>query len=68
MPGDGHLPRYYPVQLIQYINSDGLEQGAVQHLFPQLSPSAGQARALPLHAESRAAFLAGNARGVFRLP
>jgi predicted TIM-barrel fold metal-dependent hydrolase len=64
-----YLPRYYPPQLLHFMNSYGQDKVLFGSNFPMLDlkQCAEQARALELKPEVRAKFLAGNARRVFRL-
>ncbi|HYP26084.1 MAG TPA: amidohydrolase family protein [Blastocatellia bacterium] len=64
-----YLPRYYPPQLLHYLKTYGREKVLFGTNFPQLSleKCVGQALALDLPDEARAAFLWGNACRVFRL-
>lgn len=64
-----YLPRYYPAQLINFMNSYGREKVLFGTNFPMLSlrDCAEQALELEISEDARARFLAGNARKVFRL-
>lgn len=64
-----HLPRYYPPQLLQFMNSYGRDKVLFGTNFPMLDlkKCAEQAAALELRPEARANFLGGNAKRVFRL-
>jgi predicted TIM-barrel fold metal-dependent hydrolase len=64
-----YLPRYYPPQLIHFMNSYGQDKVLFGTNFPMLSldECARQALALELKPEARAKFLSGNARRVFGL-
>jgi uncharacterized protein len=64
-----YLPRYYPPQLLHYINTYGRNKVLFGTNFPQLpfDTCVAQARALDLREESRRAFLSNNARRVFAL-
>jgi predicted TIM-barrel fold metal-dependent hydrolase len=64
-----YLPRYYPPQLLHYMNSYGRDKVLFGTNFPMLSlgDCARQALALELKPEAKAGFLAGNARRVFKI-
>jgi uncharacterized protein len=64
-----YLPRYYPPQLLHFMNSYGQDKVLFGSNFPMLDlkQCAEQARALELKPEVKAKFLAGNARRVFQL-
>ncbi len=64
-----YLPRYYPPQLLHFMNTYGQDKVLFGSNFPMLDlkQCAEQARALELKPEVKAKFLAGNARRVFRL-
>ena len=64
-----YLPRYYPPQLLHFMNSYGQDKVLFGSNFPMLDlkQCAEQARALELKPEAKAKFLSGNARRVFRL-
>jgi predicted TIM-barrel fold metal-dependent hydrolase len=64
-----YLPRYYPPQLVHFMNSYGQDKVLFGTNFPMLDlkQCAEQALALELKPEAKAKFLAGNARRVFRL-
>lgn len=64
-----YLPRYYPLQLVHFMNTYGKEKVLFGTNSPQLSfgRCAEQARALELRDESRKNFLYNNARRVFNL-
>lgn len=64
-----YLPRYYPAQLLQYMQSYGAHKVLFGSNFPQLSLSRcmAQVKELGLAAEVEAQFLYGNARRVFAL-
>ena len=64
-----YLPRYYPPQLLHFMNTYGQDKVLFGSNFPMLDlkQCADQARALELKPEAKAKFLAGNARRVFRL-
>ena len=64
-----YLPRYYPPQLIQYMQTYGKDKVLFGTNFPQLSfeKCAEQARKLGLPEEIEAKFLYENARRVFKL-
>jgi len=65
-----YLPRYYPPQLLQFMNSNGQDKVLFGTNFPMLDlkKCAEQALALDLKPEARTKFLSSNARRVFRLP
>ena len=62
-----YLPRYYPPQLLHFMNSYGQDKVLFGTNFPMLSleKCAEQALALELKPEAKAKFLSGNARRVF---
>jgi predicted TIM-barrel fold metal-dependent hydrolase len=64
-----HLPRYYPPQLVHFMNTYGQDKVMFATNFPmlQLDKCAQQALALDLKPEAKAKFLAGNAKRVFKL-
>ena len=64
-----YLPRYYPPQLIQYMQTYGKDKVLFGTNFPQLpfEKCAEQARKLGLPEEIEAKFLYENARRVFKL-
>ena len=64
-----YLPRYYPAQLLQFLQSYGQDKVLFGSNFPQLSLSRcmSQVRELGLAAEIEAKFLQQNARRVFTL-
>jgi uncharacterized protein len=64
-----YLPRYYPPQLLQFMNSHGQDKVLFATNFPmlELKKCVDQAAALDLKPEARAKFLSGNARRVFGL-
>jgi len=64
-----YLPRYYPPQLLHYMNSYGQDKVLFGTNFPMLSlqDCTRQALALELKSEAKANFLAGNARRVFKI-
>lgn len=64
-----YLPRYYPAQLLQYMQSYGAHKVLFGSNFPQLSLTRcmAQVKELGLAAEVEAQFLYGNARRVFGL-
>jgi uncharacterized protein len=64
-----HLPRYYPPQLLQFMNTYGQDKVLFGTNFPMLDlkKCAEQAAALELRPEARAKFLSANAKRVFRL-
>jgi predicted TIM-barrel fold metal-dependent hydrolase len=64
-----YLPRYYPPQLLHFMNTYGQDKVLFGSNFPMLDlkQCAEQARALELKPAAKAKFLAGNARRVFRL-
>ena len=64
-----YLPRYYPAQLLQYMQSYGAHKVLFGSNFPQLSLNRcmAQVKELGLAAEVEAQFLYGNARRVFGL-
>jgi uncharacterized protein len=64
-----YLPRYYPPQLINFMNSYGQDKVLFGTNFPMLSlrDCMEQALALKISEDASGKFLAGNARRVFRL-
>lgn len=64
-----HLPRYYPAQLLSFINSYGEDKVLFGTNFPMLSfqDCVGQAMALKISDKAKAKFLSGNAVRVFNL-
>jgi predicted TIM-barrel fold metal-dependent hydrolase len=64
-----YLPRYYPPQLVHFMNTYGQDKVLFGSNFPMLdfTKCAEQARALQLNLEAKAKFLAENARRVFRI-
>lgn len=64
-----YMPRYYPPQLIHFMNSYGKDKVLFGTNFPMLSleKCAGQVSELGLSDEAQEAFLSGNARRVFKL-
>jgi predicted TIM-barrel fold metal-dependent hydrolase len=64
-----YLPRYYPPQLLHYMNSYGQDKVLFGTNFPMLSleECARQALSLELKPAAKANFLAGNARRVFKI-
>ena len=64
-----YLPRYYPPQLLHFMNTYGQDKVLFGSNFPMLDlkQCTDQARALELKPEAKAKFLSGNARRVFRL-
>ena len=62
-----YLPRYYPPQLLHFMNTYGQDKVLFGTNFPMLSLAdcAEQARGLELKSEAKAKFLSGNARRVF---
>jgi uncharacterized protein len=64
-----YLPRYYPPQLVEFMNSYGRGKVLFGTNWPQLSfdRAVKQAQELPLSDDARREFLAGAARRVFRL-
>jgi len=64
-----YLPRYYPPQLLHFMNSHGQDKVLFATNFPmlELKKCVDQAVALDLKPEARAKFLSGNARRVFGL-
>ncbi len=64
-----YLPRYYPPQLLHFMNTYGQDKVLFGSNFPMLDlkQCAEQARALELKPETKAKFLAVNARRVFGL-
>ncbi len=64
-----YLPRYYPPQLLHFMNSYGQDKVLFGTNFPMLSldACARQALALDLKPAAKASFLAGNARRVFKI-
>lgn len=64
-----YLPRYYPAQLVQFMQSYGQDKVLFGSNFPQLSLSRcmAQVKALGLAPEVEAKFLEGNARRIFKL-
>ena len=64
-----YLPRYYPAQLLQFMQSYGQDKVLFGSNFPQLSLQRcmSQVKALGLSTEVQAKFLHDNARRVFKL-
>ncbi len=64
-----YLPRYYPPQLVHFMNTYGRDKVLFGTNFPMLplETCVQQAMALDLKPETQASFLAGNARRVFAL-
>lgn len=64
-----YLPRYYPPQLLHFMNTYGQDKVLFGTNFPMLTLTdcAQQARELPLKPGVREKFLAGNARRVFSI-
>lgn len=64
-----YLPRYYPPQLLHFMNTYGRDKVLFGTNFPMLplETCVEQAKALELKPEAKAAFLSGNARRVFAL-
>jgi len=64
-----YLPRYYPQQLLQFMQSYGADKVMFGSNFPQLSHSRcmAQVQELGLKPEVLDKFLSGNARRVFKL-
>lgn len=64
-----YLPRYYPPQLLHFMQTYGAEKVLFGSNFPQLSLSRcmEQVKALGLSAETESKFLRGNAQRVFKL-
>lgn len=64
-----YLPRYYPPQLLHFINTYGQDKVLFGTNFPMLAldQCAKQAQALELKPAVREKFLAGNARRVFKI-
>ncbi len=64
-----YLPRYYPAQLLQFLQSYGQDKVLFGSNFPQLSLNRcmSQVGELGLSAEIEARFLQQNARRVFKL-
>lgn len=64
-----YLPRYYPQQLLQFMQSYGADKAMFGSNFPQLSHSRcmAQVQELGLKPEVLDKFLSGNARRVFKL-
>jgi predicted TIM-barrel fold metal-dependent hydrolase len=64
-----YLPKYYPPQLLHFMNTYGQDKVLFGTNFPMLSleKCAKQALALELRDEARAKFLGGNAKRVFGL-
>jgi predicted TIM-barrel fold metal-dependent hydrolase len=62
-----YLPRYYPPQLVHFMNTYGQDKVLFATNFPMLSleKCAKQAVALDLKPEAKTSFLSGNARRVF---
>ena len=62
-----HLPRYYPPQLLHFMNTYGQDKVLFGTNFPMLSlkKCADQALALDLKPEAKAKFLSGNAKRLF---
>lgn len=65
-----YLPRYYPPQLVHFMNTYGRDKVMFGTNWPQLAydRAVPQARELPLSPEALGAFLADNAARVFHLP
>ncbi|HFL2858099.1 TPA: amidohydrolase family protein, partial [Pseudomonas aeruginosa] len=65
-----YLPRYYPAQLLQFLQSYGSQKVLFGSNFPQLSLSRcmKQVQELGLSPEVEAQFLYENARRIFKLP
>ncbi len=64
-----YLPRYYPPQLLNFMNTYGQDKVLFGTNFPMLSleKCAEQARALPLKPEAKQKFLRDNALGFYQL-
>jgi uncharacterized protein len=64
-----YLPKYYPPQLIHFMNTYGADKVLFGTNFPMLSleKCAAQARELPLKPETMAKFLRDNALRVYKL-
>jgi len=64
-----YLPRYYPPQLLHFMNTYGQDKVLFGTNFPMLAldECASQAKALPLKPVAREKFLSGNARRVFAI-
>jgi predicted TIM-barrel fold metal-dependent hydrolase len=64
-----YLPRYYPPQLLHFMNTYGQDKVLFGTNYPMLSldDCVQQALALELKPAAKEKFLAGNARRVFRL-
>ncbi len=64
-----YLPRYYPPQLLHFMNTYGQDKVLFGTNFPMLSfeKCAAQARALELKDEAKLKFLRDNARRLFKL-
>ncbi len=65
-----YLPRYYPPQLLHFMNTYGRHKVMFGTNWPQLQydRAVPQAQELPLSDEAKTAFLGGNAARVFKLP
>lgn len=64
-----YKPKRYPTELLTYMKTNGKRKVMFGTNYPMLTPGACLAELAPLEldAETRALFLAGNARGVFAL-
>jgi predicted TIM-barrel fold metal-dependent hydrolase len=64
-----YLPRYYPPQLLHFMNSYGQDKVLFATNFPmlELKKCTDQAAALDLKTDARTRFLSGNAKRVFNL-
>jgi uncharacterized protein len=64
-----YLPRYYPPQLLHFMNTYGSDKVLFGTNFPMLAldKCAAQARALPLKPEVKIKFLRENARRLYKL-
>jgi predicted TIM-barrel fold metal-dependent hydrolase len=64
-----YLPRYYPPQLVHFMNTYGADKVLFGTNFPMLSfeKCAEQARQLELDPPNQARFLSENARRLFKL-
>lgn len=64
-----YLPKYYPPQLLHFMNSYGQDKVLFGTNFPMLAleKCAAQARELPLKPEAKMKFLRENARRVYKL-